>query len=179
MDMIDIAIAKAFATKVAAGFSKVEVDGMTINFTLNDGTITSLTVPTPADGVSVTDINIDENGNLICTMSDETEINAGKVLPEKGVDYYTPEEIEEIKIEIENALQENVDEVQAQITRLRSNFDRNTPTPSDNLTIEDAINDEIDSYSSIGKTNQKTTSISNGDEYDSPSPEHPQPIENV
>lgn len=90
MDIIDIKMANKFATKVAAGFSKVEVDGMTINFTLNDGTQASLTVPTPADGVSIIGLQINNNNELICILSNNTTINAGKlpmVIPERGIDY--------------------------------------------------------------------------------------------
>ena len=100
MDIIDVALAKAFALKVAAGFSNVEIDGTTIIFTLNDGSTASMTIPTPANGVSVTDLNIDDDGSLLCTMSDGTIIDAGgvpSVKPEKGVDYFTPEEVAEFK----------------------------------------------------------------------------------
>lgn len=95
MDIITLALAKKFATKVAAGFSNVEVDGLDIIFTLNDGSQVTLTVPEPADGVSVVDMNIDDDGSLICTMSDGTTIDAGGVpfvKPERGVDYWTPED---------------------------------------------------------------------------------------
>ena len=99
MDIITLALAKKFATKVAAGFSNVEVDGLDIIFTLNDGSQVTLTVPEPADGVSVVDMNIDDDGSLICTMSDGTTIDAGGVpfiKPEKGVDYWTEEDKAEI-----------------------------------------------------------------------------------
>ena len=52
MDIITLALAKKFATKVAAGFSNVEVDGLDIIFTLNDGSQVTLTVAEPADGVN-------------------------------------------------------------------------------------------------------------------------------
>lgn len=99
MDIITLALAKKFATKVAAGFSNVEVDGLDIIFTLNDGSQVTLTVPEPADGVSVVDMNIDDDGSLICTMSDGTTIDAGGVpfvKPEKGIDYWTEEDKAEI-----------------------------------------------------------------------------------
>ncbi len=105
MDIIDIKLANKFATQVAAGFSKVEVDGMNINFTLNDGTKTTLTVPEPADGISVVDMNIDDDGSLICTMSDGTTIDAGGVpfvKPERGVDYWTEEDKAEITEYVDN-----------------------------------------------------------------------------
>ena len=105
MDIITLALAKKFATKVAAGFSNVEVDGMDIIFTLNDGSQVTLTVPEPADGVSVVDMNIDDDGSLICTMSDGTTIDAGGVpfvKPEKGVDYWTEEDKQEIKTYVDD-----------------------------------------------------------------------------
>ena len=112
MDIITLKLANAFAQKVAAGFSTVSVDGMTINFTLNDGTKTSLTVPKPqdgTDGVSVTGLEIDEDGSLLCHMSDGTTIDAGYVpsvkgdpgepgyTPQKGIDYWTTEDKKEIE----------------------------------------------------------------------------------
>ena len=90
MDIITLALAKKFAAQVSAGYSNVEVDGMNIIFTLNDGSQVTLIVPEPADGVSVVDMNIDDDGSLICTMSDGTTIDAGGVpfvKPERGVDY--------------------------------------------------------------------------------------------
>ena len=105
MDIITLALAKKFATKVAAGFSSVEVDGLDIIFTLNDGSQVTLTVPEPADGVSVVDMNIDDDGSLICTMSDGTTIDAGGVpfvKPEKGVDYWTEEDKQEIKTYVDD-----------------------------------------------------------------------------
>lgn len=95
MDIITLALAKKFAAQVSAGYSNVEVDGMNIIFTLNDGSQVTLIVPEPADGVSVVDMNIDDDGSLICTMSDGTTIDAGGVpfvKPERGVDYWTPED---------------------------------------------------------------------------------------
>lgn len=171
MDIIDIALAKNFAKKMAAGFTNVEVDGMDIIFTLIDGQTVTLTVPAPADGVSVTDVDIDINGDLICTMSDGSEINAGKALPQKGVDYFTEEEIEDFKEDISEDLQNEID-------LLKSNFDNKTTTVPTGALINDAINDNI-VYTPIGKTSQNTTSIAGGDEYDSPSPEHEQTINNV
>lgn len=156
MDIIDIALAKNFAKKMAAGFTNVEVDGMTINFTLIDGSTISLTVPTPADGVSVTDLEIDENGDLICSMSDGTEINAGKALPQKGIDYFTTEDIEEIENEIVNSVQNNIDIVQEEVDLLKTNFNKNTPTISDYISINDSINGKVENITLIGKTEQNT-----------------------
>lgn len=82
MDITTLSLAKKYANKVAAGFSKVEVQGNNLIFTLNDGTKATMTIPTPekgSDGISVVDISIDTDGSLLCHMSDGSTINAGKV----------------------------------------------------------------------------------------------------
>ena len=107
MDIMDIKLANKFATEIAAGFSKVEVDGMNIIFTLNDGKTTTLTVPTPKDGVSVIGLEIDEDGSLLCTLSNGTVIDAGGVpfvKPERGVDYWTEQDKTEIKNYIDESM---------------------------------------------------------------------------
>ena len=107
MDIVTLSAAKAYANKVAAGFSSVSVDGSTINFTLNDGTETSLTVPTPADGVSVTGLTINAEGHLITTFSNGDVVDSGAVgihIPQRGVDYWTEDDIETIDSYIDNKL---------------------------------------------------------------------------
>ena len=82
MDIITLSLAKKYANKVAAGFSKVEVQENNLIFTLNDGTKATMTIPTPekgSDGISVVDISIDTDGSLLCHMSDGSTIDAGKV----------------------------------------------------------------------------------------------------
>ena len=82
MDITTLSLAKKYANKVAAGFSKVEVQGNNLIFTLNDGTKATMTVPTPekgSDGISIVDVSIDIDGSLLCHMSDGSTINAGKI----------------------------------------------------------------------------------------------------
>ena len=82
MDIITLSLAKKYANKVAAGFSNVEVQGNNLIFTLNDGTKATMTIPIPekgSDGISVVNISINENGNLLCHMSDGSTIDAGKI----------------------------------------------------------------------------------------------------
>lgn len=82
MDITTLSLAKKYANKVAAGFSKVEVQGNNLIFTLNDGTKATMTVPTPengSDGISIVDVSIDIDGSLLCHMSDGSTIDAGKI----------------------------------------------------------------------------------------------------
>ena len=82
MDITTLSLAKKYANKVAAGFSKVEVQRNNLIFTLNDGTKATMTIPTPekgSDGISIVDVSIDTDGSLLCHMSDGSTINAGKI----------------------------------------------------------------------------------------------------
>ena len=97
MDLIALAAAKNYANKVAAGFKSVEINGMNLTFTLLDNTKATVAIPAPAngkDGVSIQNLSIDNDGSLLCHMSDGSTIDAGKV-PMTEVeltDYYTKEE---------------------------------------------------------------------------------------
>lgn len=98
MDILSYKLAEQFAKQISAGFSKVEVDGMTINFTLNDGTKTSLTVPAPADGVGITNVYINDEGHLICGLTAGKPLDAGVIpFPRRGIDYWTEEDKEEMR----------------------------------------------------------------------------------
>lgn len=90
MDITTLALAKNYANKVAAGFSSVVVEGSKIIFTLNDGTKTTMNIPTPNDGISVVDLEIDNDGSLLCHMSDGTTIDAGYVPAVKGDPGFSP-----------------------------------------------------------------------------------------
>lgn len=107
MDIIDIKLANKFATEIAAGFSKVEVDGTNIIFTLNDGKTVTLTIPTPVDGISVTNLDINNNNHLICTLSNNETIDAGElpmVTPQRGIDYWTEQDETEMKNYIDESM---------------------------------------------------------------------------
>lgn len=87
MDIVTYKLSQKYADKVAAGFSSVRVDGLDIIFTLNDGKTATVTVPAPKDGqdgVSITNVSLNQQSHLICTLSDGTAIDAGLV--HQGVD---------------------------------------------------------------------------------------------
>lgn len=85
MDLIALAVAKNYTNKVAAGITTAKVEGNSIILTLVDGSEAICTLPAPAngkdgiDGLSVTNMTIDKDGSLLCHMSDESVIDAGKV----------------------------------------------------------------------------------------------------
>lgn len=82
MDIVTYALLNKKIKGITSGIQSANITGTTITFTMNDGTTQSMTFPTPADGengISVIDMNIDTNNHLICTMSDNSKIDAGEI----------------------------------------------------------------------------------------------------
>ena len=96
MDITTLSLAKKYTNKVAAGITAARVEGSSIILTLTDGTEAVCQLPTPRDGISVIDLSIDTDGNLLCHMSDGTTIDAGYVptVDPDLTNYYTKEEID-------------------------------------------------------------------------------------
>lgn len=78
------AICKKAAAGAVSGVREMSVDGLTLNIECNDGTHLEMTFPEPEDGKSITDVDINAENHLICTMSDGTEIDAGELPGGKG-----------------------------------------------------------------------------------------------
>lgn len=103
MDFITLALCKKLAAGAVSGIASLEVNGTTLTITTKDGQKVDMVFPTPEDGLAVSDMYINEKREMICIMSDGTEVNAGEVpvyIPQKGVDYFTQEEISALKQEI-------------------------------------------------------------------------------
>lgn len=105
MDLIVYALCKKIAASAVSGISDLKVDGNKLIITTQDGQELEMNFPTPEDGVSIINVTIDENNHLKCNLSNETEIDAGEIktikgkdgkTPEKGVDYFTDDDIQSI-----------------------------------------------------------------------------------
>lgn len=79
MDVITLALSKSIASGAVSGIASMSVDGQTLNIECTDGTHLEMNFPTPADGVSITDVEVNSNKHLICTMSNGNTIDAGKI----------------------------------------------------------------------------------------------------
>ena len=76
IDIFTLNKAKRYTNLVALGLASATVDDVnkSITFTLAaDGSQHTIHFDQPKDGVSITNISIDANNNLVCTMSDGTE----------------------------------------------------------------------------------------------------------
>ena len=86
MDVIAYTLAKRIAEGAVSGVDSMSVSGQTLNIELNDGTHLEMDFPTPEDGVSITNVEVNSSKHLICTMSDGTSVDAGLVPTVKGDD---------------------------------------------------------------------------------------------
>lgn len=69
---------------LTSGIQGASISGTTITFTMADGTKETMTFPTPADGISITDIDVNTDKHLIVTFSDGNTVDAGKIPTVKG-----------------------------------------------------------------------------------------------
>jgi hypothetical protein len=85
MDLVTLALAKKIAAAAVSGISNITSDGDNMIIHTNDGNEISIALPTGKDGengengISVVSMTIDDNNHLISTLSDGTEIDAGRV----------------------------------------------------------------------------------------------------
>lgn len=67
-----------------SGIQGASISGTTITFTMADGTKEVMTFPVPADGISITDVDVDIDKHLIVTLSNGNTIDAGEIPTVKG-----------------------------------------------------------------------------------------------
>ena len=84
MDIITYALSKKIAAHALSGVQSMSINGQTLIINTKDGGVLTMTFPTPKDGVSVTDIDVNANNQIVFTMSDGSEIISGKIPTVKG-----------------------------------------------------------------------------------------------
>ena len=84
MDITTYALSKKIAAHALSGVQSMSVSGQTLTINTKDSGVLTITFPTPKDGVSVTDIDVNANNQIVFTMSDGTEFISGKVPTVKG-----------------------------------------------------------------------------------------------
>lgn len=87
MDMTLYALLNKKIKGVISGVDSVQVQNQNLVFNFTDGSTQTMIFPTPADGkdgTSIKDIDINMANHLICTMSDNTIIDAGIINTVQG-----------------------------------------------------------------------------------------------
>ena len=101
MDIITYALSKKIAAHASSGVQSMSINGQTLIINTKDGGVLTMTFPTPKDGVSVTDIDVNANNQIVFTMSDGTEFISGKIPTVKGDPFkysdFTPEQLTALK----------------------------------------------------------------------------------
>ena len=104
MDIITYALSKKIAAHALSGVQSMSVSGQILTINTKDGGVLTMTIPTPKDGVSVTDIDVNANNQIVFTMSDGTEFISGKIPTIKGdkgdpfkYSDFTPEQLTALK----------------------------------------------------------------------------------
>ena len=77
--------AKSYTDLAQLGLVSVSVSGMNIILKRTDGSTATVVVPTPKDGVSIIDVELNSNDELVITLSDGTTKNIGVLPTIKGV----------------------------------------------------------------------------------------------
>ena len=104
MDVITYALSKKIAAHAVSGVQSMSISGQTLIINTKDSGVLTMTFPTPKDGVSVSNIDVNANNQIVFTMSDGTEIISGKIPTVKGdkgdpftYDDFTQEQLDALK----------------------------------------------------------------------------------
>lgn len=84
MDIVTYGILSKKINGILSGVKSTEVQGSSLIFNFTDGTSQTMTFPTPKDGVSITDVEVDTSKHLIVTLSNNTTVDAGLISTVKG-----------------------------------------------------------------------------------------------
>lgn len=84
MDVATYSLLNKKIKGLTSGIQGASISGTTITFTMADGSKEVMTFPTPADGVSITDVDVNTDKHLIVTLSDGSTVDAGLVPTVKG-----------------------------------------------------------------------------------------------
>ena len=90
MDIITYSLSKKIAASAVSGVKNMSVEGQTLKIVTNTNGTLTMTFPVPKDGLSVTDIDVNANNQIVFTMSDGSEIISGKIPTVKGADGFSP-----------------------------------------------------------------------------------------
>lgn len=117
-----------------------------------------------AGSTAVTDVNTAKTNALSAINTAEStataNINTAKTDALEDIETAEDEAIQNIQAE-GTSYDARLTELEEANERLRSNFDPNTPTPSDNITITDSLHARVEKFTPIGKTYQVTSTGKN------------------
>ena len=134
LNIITLGSGKNYTNQVALGIGNMRVEGTTVYFTLIDtGEEVSVTVRTPADGVSIENIVLNSDNTITCEMSDgTTKTTDPLVIDTTNIAYTTSKDatVKNVKNALDKAMNINVstldytNNVDATVTNVKGALDK-------------------------------------------------------
>ena len=121
LSIFTLASGKSYSNQMALGIGNMRVEGTTVYFTIAETEEeVSVTLPTPLpgkDGISIADVDVNKNNQLICTMSDGSTIVAGEITIDSSKlnldNYYNKNQSDELYLHKDDIEAITSDEIKA------------------------------------------------------------------
>ena len=121
LSIFTLASGKSYSNQMALGIGNMRVEGTTVYFTIAETEEeVSVTLPTPLpgkDGISIVDVDVNKNNQLICTMSDGSTIVAGEITIDSSKlnldNYYNKNQSDELYLHKDDIEAITSDEIKA------------------------------------------------------------------
>lgn len=96
MDIITYALSKKIAEHAVSGIQSMSIEGQNLIINTKDSGVLTMTFPTPKDGLSITDVDVNADNTLTCTLSDgSTVTTTNKISVPAGKDGVSPTIVED------------------------------------------------------------------------------------
>jgi len=153
LNIITLGSGKNYTNQVALGIGNMRVEGTTVYFTINEtGEEVSVTVPTPADGISIENIVLNSDNTITCEMSDGTEKTTDPLVIETtNIAYTTSKDVtvKNVKNALDKAMNIGVNNLEytttkdASITNVKGALDKAMDINVDTLEYENNVDATI------------------------------------
>ena len=91
MDAIVYGLLNKKIKGLTSGVKYATVSGVSIVFTMNDNSKQTITFPTPKNGASIVDVEVNADNTITCALSDGTSVTStNKINTIKGDDGFSP-----------------------------------------------------------------------------------------
>lgn len=104
MDIITYALCKKLAAAAVSGIKNLTIQGTNLIIETSDGNTMTMSFPTPTNGISIINVEVTEDNRILCTLSDNSTIDAGTITLKEVQDGKDGISVIDIKINEDNHL---------------------------------------------------------------------------
>ena len=121
LSIFTLASGKSYSNQMALGIGNMRVEGTTVYFTIaeteEEVSVTRPTSDPGKDGISIVDVDVNKDNQLICTMSDGSKIVAGEITIDSSKlnldNYYNKNQSDELYLHKDDIEAITSDEIKA------------------------------------------------------------------